>query len=202
MILPNQKPKEEEIEIISKEAILKAQGTVHKGAFFGRTGKWTKDEDNLLAELINKHTNEKLAKIFYRSKNGIRKRILRLGLKRTVRIYPAKTELFKERMRGDGNPFYGKKHTEETKRKISEKNWKGGKSVHQGYVLIRRKNKYVKEHRLVMEKTIGRRLRPEEIVHHKDGNRENNHIHNLELCESQSEHISKHKCHLTGRFIK
>jgi hypothetical protein len=35
MILPNQKPKEEEIEIISKEAILKAQGTVHKGAFFG-----------------------------------------------------------------------------------------------------------------------------------------------------------------------
>jgi hypothetical protein len=34
MILPSQIPRDD-VEIISKEAILKAQGTVHKGAFFG-----------------------------------------------------------------------------------------------------------------------------------------------------------------------
>lgn len=39
----------------------------------------------------------------------------------------------------------------------------------------------VKEHRYVMEQHIGRKLLSNEDVHHKDGNKQNNHISNLEI---------------------
>jgi hypothetical protein len=47
----------------------------------------------------------------------------------------------------------------------------------------------VYEHRHVMERHLGRALRPGEIVHHRDGDRSNNLIGNLELLSSQSRHM-------------
>lgn len=52
--------------------------------------------------------------------------------------------------------------------------------------------KYAFEHRLVMEKKLGRRLKPNEIVHHVDGDVKNNNPVNLELFNSQAEHLRFH----------
>jgi hypothetical protein len=42
------------------------------------------------------------------------------------------------------------------------------------------KNGYVLEHRIVVENEIGRILNSNEVVHHRDGNKKNNKISNLE----------------------
>lgn len=49
------------------------------------------------------------------------------------------------------------------------------------YILIKAEGKWVMEHRLIMETKLGRKLEPHERVHHKDGDRKNNDIDNLEL---------------------
>lgn len=67
-------------------------------------------------------------------------------------------------------------------------NWKGGRRIEEGYVLIympehprAKSNGYVREHTVVMEKMIGRCLYPNEQVHHKNANKEDNRPKNLEL---------------------
>ncbi len=49
----------------------------------------------------------------------------------------------------------------------------------------------VKKHRWVMECHLGRRLSPAELVHHKNENKKDNRISNLEI-KSNSEHTSYH----------
>lgn len=51
---------------------------------------------------------------------------------------------------------------------------------------------YVYEHRITMEKSIKRYLKPEEIVHHIDQDRWNNDIENLMLFPSNTEHVKYH----------
>lgn len=58
-----------------------------------------------------------------------------------------------------------------------------------GYVKVRQddvigRDKWVLEHRHVMEQVLGRPLLPGENIHHKDGNRQNNSPFNLELWVS------------------
>lgn len=53
------------------------------------------------------------------------------------------------------------------------------------------KGKTRDEHRLLMEQKIGRKLEFNEVVHHKDGNKFNNDIDNLEIM-LRSEHSRLH----------
>jgi len=84
--------------------------------------------------------------------------------------------------------------------------WNGGVHIDKdGYKIVycpnhpnRRKNTpYILEHRLVMEKMIGRYLRPEEVVHHRNRVKTDNLPENLQLFSENSEHLAhelKGKC--------
>jgi len=63
-----------------------------------------------------------------------------------------------------------------------------------GYVQIwnKEKQKYELEHRIVMEKMLGRKLKKGEIVHHKDLNKQNNKPSNLKLYQGHSAHQIGH----------
>jgi len=61
-----------------------------------------------------------------------------------------------------------------------------------GYIEIL-KNKWILEHRLIMEMYIGRELKPEEKVHHIDFDKKNNKIENLMLFKNQKEHQKFHR---------
>ncbi len=51
-------------------------------------------------------------------------------------------------------------------------------------------------HRWMMEKSLGRKLRSEEVVHHIDGVKLNNKISNLRLFPNQEAHDQYHRQHL------
>jgi len=78
--------------------------------------------------------------------------------------------------------------------------WRGGVRTDRGrYVMVKvpdhpyaTADGYVRKHRLVMEKVVGRYLLPEEEVHHDDHNRANNDPSNLLLFANHKEHMRHH----------
>ena len=73
--------------------------------------------------------------------------------------------------------------------------WKNGRSKHRGYILIKKPNHpnitkkgYIREHRLIVEKQIGRYLHRWEVVHHINEIRDDNRPEKLIAFKSNSAH--------------
>ena len=85
--------------------------------------------------------------------------------------------------------------------RVSGKNnhrWNGGREKSGNYIQILKrghptadKRGRIMEHRFLIEKFIGRLLKKSEIVHHKNGNKLDNRIENLEIM-TRSEHMRHH----------
>lgn len=77
--------------------------------------------------------------------------------------------------------------------------WKGGRFTdRKGYIYVRAPDHpnanavgYVFEHRLVMERVLGRLLAPDEVVHHINGIRDDNRPENLQVM-THVEHMRLH----------
>lgn len=97
-----------------------------------------------------------------------------------------------------------------------EKNprWKGGTLVRfDGYIMVRRGSipksakgaRYTLLHRLIVEEMLGRKLLRSEIIHHKNHNKSDNRIENLEITthiEHARTHIKKRRRDKkTGRIL-
>ncbi len=105
--------------------------------------------------------------------------------------------------------------SEEWKRNMSKgkmgnrNSFKGGIAITpKGYILIHNPNHpfasqrgYIMQHRLVMEKHLGRYLTPEEVIHHRgikypigsNENKQDNRLENLQLFANDIKHKKFHK---------
>lgn len=118
------------------------------------------------------------------------------------------------RTRTEGTRLVKKERIESLKRwhrnNISP-NWKGGRhKMYLGYIYVYKpdhphavsNHTYVLEHRLVMEKHIGRYLFPWEIVHHINGVRDDNRIENLELLPSRKHNTKVQEVYKENLFLQ
>ena len=102
------------------------------------------------------------------STTPIKKELKRLGLRRPAKRRPGKGV-------GPDNP-----------------SWKGGRRIRiDGYVAVWTPKGERLEHQVVMEEHLERPVFTGEVIHHKDRNKQNNDIGNLELT-TQSAHAREH----------
>lgn len=102
-------------------------------------------------------------------------------------------------------PMYGKNNPMHNVHKYGKDSpgWKGGRKVlkckNTSYVMVHMpkhprgySNGYVLEHILIVEEALGWPLPDKAVVHHIDGNGENNKLSNLMVFKSNAEHTSFH----------
>jgi hypothetical protein len=149
--------------------------------------KFTKEELQILYD--NSPSISDLARNFGKSIGTIRWHLIHHGIKIRTSGYKSPKHV----------KYYGDKHY----------NWKGGHYTSKGYVFEycpdhpNNCDGYVLQHRLVVERSIGRILDKEELVHHINGVKTDNRIENLAIMK-RGEHIRSHKVNAPrddkGRF--
>lgn len=123
---------------------------------------------------------------FYLLKQGIKLRTRKEGLAlvkhKLATVNKGRKRVFSEEWRA---------HISEGRKRYWDKRAKGY-DIHNGYIRLSRGSDCGKlEHVAIMEQSIGRRIRKDEVVHHINGNRSDNRIENLQLM-NRAEHCRIH----------
>ena len=125
--------------------------------------------------------------------------------KRTKKLKEKLSEIARNKKYGKW--MKGRKLSKATRKKMSEAKkenryrWRGGRiKSSSGYILIHQpdhpncqKRGYVLEHRLVIEKFLGRYLKSWETVHHLNGIKDDNRLENLQIV-FRKKHFGTVKC--------
>lgn len=146
--------------------------------YTGRRGKWSPDYDEAqLREMSERGmTCREIGEALGKPEESVRKAMRSRGVPRQ-----------EARSRMEHNHF-----------------WRGGLSVdEEGYILQKSPDHpsattsgYVRQHRLVMERELGRYLSDEEVVDHRNGDTSDNRPENLRVFPRNSEHL---RATLTGK---
>ena len=167
------------------------------------------EKQHLIKEYIdNQKSMNQIAKENHIAIGTVYNYIKKYNIKSRKHLTVSARKTISEKNKGRISPMKGKKLSKETKEKISKaKKGKykiitefGGhkKQRKDGYISVyvpnhKRANKdgYIMEHILIMEQHIGRCLKDDEVVHHKNKIRNDNRIENLQLMTFK-EHASFH----------
>lgn len=161
---------------------------------------FTEREDGYIRAHYHSTTARDIANNLERGIVQIRKRAAKLGLSRPLKRWTDEEDAViragwgKRQLQSIAAELgRGFSETSSRAKKLECNPWRISSKRHSGRKIEGfRCGQPVYEHRAVVERSIGRKLRSDEIVHHVDANKDNNAIENLFVFTSRADHRRAH----------